>query len=101
MLTNSAVGGAAGPKVFFREAIIRALREEMERDERVFLLGQDVAQFGGPYRETAGLFERFGPRRIRNTPVAGAARAAAAGGAAPAGMRPGGSVTDLDFPPPS
>jgi pyruvate/2-oxoglutarate/acetoin dehydrogenase E1 component len=87
----------AGEKVFFREAIVRALREEMDRDERVFLLGQDIAEFGGPYKETAGLLERFGHARVRNTPVAEAAVAGIAVGAAAAGMRPIAFVTYMDF----
>lgn len=88
---------ANGVKVFFREAIARALREELERDERVFLLGQDIAEFGGSYKETAGLFERFGPERVRNTPVAEAAIVGAAVGAAAAGMRPVAFITYMDF----
>ncbi|HVO87047.1 MAG TPA: alpha-ketoacid dehydrogenase subunit beta, partial [Casimicrobiaceae bacterium] len=51
-------------KLFFREAIARALREEMSRDERVIVLGQDVGRFGGAYREFAGLHERFGASRV-------------------------------------
>src|SRR6516225_2493571 len=97
MLTNSPTEGAPAPKVFYREAIIRALREEMERDERVFLLGQDVAHFGGPYKETAGLFDWFGPERVRNTPVAEAGLVGVAVGAAAAGMRPVACVTYMDF----
>jgi len=99
MLTESQAGGAGagGPKVFFREAIARALGEEMERDERVFLLGQDVAEFGGPYKETAGLFERFGAARVRNMPVAEGAIVGVAAGAAAAGMRPIACVTYMDL----
>lgn len=84
-------------RLFFREAIARALSEEMVRDERVFVLGQDIAAFGGPYRETAGLFERFGPSRVRNTPVAEAAIVGLAVGAAASGMRPIACVTYMDF----
>jgi pyruvate/2-oxoglutarate/acetoin dehydrogenase E1 component len=99
MLTEAQPDGAraAGPKVFFREAIARAIGEEMERDERVFLLGQDVAEFGGPYKETSGLFERFGVARIRNTPVAEGAIVGLAAGAAAAGMRPIACITYMDF----
>jgi pyruvate dehydrogenase E1 component beta subunit len=86
-----------GPRVFFREAIARALGEEMERDGRVILLGQDVAEFGGSYRETAGLLERFGPARVRNTPVAEAAQVGVAAGAAAAGLRPVVCITYMDF----
>ncbi len=97
MSSDAAPGRPAGTKVFFREAICRALREEMERDERVLLLGQDVAAFGGPYRETAGLFERFGPERVRNTPVAEAGTVGLGVGAAAAGLRPVVCVTYMDF----
>jgi pyruvate/2-oxoglutarate/acetoin dehydrogenase E1 component len=57
-------------RIFFREAIARALAEEMERDERLLVLGQDAGAFGGSYREFAGLHERFGASRVRDTPVA-------------------------------
>jgi hypothetical protein len=50
-------------KLFFREAIIRALSEEMHRDEGLVLMGQDIGAFGGPYREFDGLHAGFGPGR--------------------------------------
>jgi pyruvate/2-oxoglutarate/acetoin dehydrogenase E1 component len=84
-------------KVFFNEAIARALAEEMARDERVLLLGQDVAEFGGPYKETVGLLQRFGPARVRNTPVAESAMVGLAVGAAACGMRPVVCITYMDF----
>jgi pyruvate/2-oxoglutarate/acetoin dehydrogenase E1 component len=86
-----------GRKVFFREAICRALAEEMERDRRVIVLGQDVAGYGGAYRETFGLFQRFGPERVRNTPVAEQAMTAVGVGAAAAGLRPVVCITYMDF----
>lgn len=84
-------------KLFFREAINRALREEMERDARVIVLGQDVVALGGAYKEFAGLHERFGSDRVRNTPVAEAAMVGLGAGAAAAGMRPLVSITYMDF----
>ncbi len=84
-------------KMFFREAIARALREEMERDERVIILGQDVGHYGGSYKEFSGLYERFGAARVRDTPVAEAAMIGVAVGAAAAGMRPLVSITYMDF----
>ena len=60
-------------KLFFREAISRAMREEMRRNERIFIIGQDVGAFGGSYREFEGLFAEFGAARVRDTPVAEAA----------------------------
>ena len=85
------------PRVFFREALARAMAEEMERDPRVILLGQDIAEHGGSYGETRGLFERFGPTRVRNTPVAEAATVGIAAGAAAAGLRPLAFITYFDF----
>jgi pyruvate/2-oxoglutarate/acetoin dehydrogenase E1 component len=84
-------------KLFFREAIARALREEMLRDENVFVLGQDVGRFGGSYKEFDGLFEQFGAARVRDTPVAEAAMIGLGAGAAAAGMRPLVSITYMDF----
>ncbi|MBS0412252.1 MAG: 2-oxoglutarate dehydrogenase, partial [Proteobacteria bacterium] len=69
-------------KLFFREAIGRALREEMARDPRVVLLGQDVGDFGGSYKEFVGLKAAFGPERVRDTPVAEAAMIGLGAGAA-------------------
>jgi pyruvate/2-oxoglutarate/acetoin dehydrogenase E1 component len=84
-------------RLFFREAIATALAEEMERDPRVILLGQDIAAHGGAYGETRGLFEKFGAKRVRNTPVAEAATIGIAAGAAAAGLRPVAFITYLDF----
>ncbi len=91
---------AAAPAVvkrFFREAIGGALREEMQRDERVILLGQDVAEFGGSYKAFVGLHREFGAARVRNTPVAEAAMVGLGVGASAAGMRPLVSITYMDF----
>lgn len=84
-------------KLFFREAIARALREEMSRDASVIVLGQDVGRYGGAYKEFAGLYERFGGARVRDTPVAEAAMVGVGVGAAAAGMRPLVSITYMDF----
>jgi len=64
-------------KITYREALREGLREEMQRDESVFLLGEDIAEFGGSYKVTQGLFEEFGPDRVRNTPISEAAIAGA------------------------
>src|ERR1700754_2706313 len=87
----------ATEKMFFREAIARAMREEMRKDERVFILGQDVGAFGGSYREFDGLFGEFGAERVRDTPVAEAAMVGVGVGAAAAGLRPIVSITYMDF----
>ncbi|MGP0094549.1 MAG: alpha-ketoacid dehydrogenase subunit beta [Xanthobacteraceae bacterium] len=85
------------PRVFFREAISRAIGEEMERDPRMILLGQDVGRYGGAYGEFRGLYERFGPERIRDTPVAEAATVGIGVGAAASGTRSIVSITYMDF----
>ena len=87
----------ATEKIFFREAIARAMREEMRKNERVFILGQDVGAFGGSYREFDGLFGEFGAERVRDTPVAEAAMVGIGVGAAAAGHRPVVSITYMDF----
>ncbi|HEY5264716.1 MAG TPA: transketolase C-terminal domain-containing protein [Steroidobacteraceae bacterium] len=84
-------------RLFFREALARAMAEEMQRDPTVILLGQDIAEHGGSYAETRGLFARFGPSRVRNTPVAEALTVGLAAGAAAAGLRPLAFITYLDF----
>jgi len=84
-------------RLFFREAIARAIAEEMQRDPTVVLLGQDIAEHGGSYAETRGLFARFGASRVRNTPVAEAVTVGLAAGAAAAGLRPLAFITYIDF----
>jgi len=84
-------------RMFYREAIARAMREKMMLDERIIILGQDVGSFGGSYREFDGLFETFGPQRVRDTPVAEAAMIGIGVGAAAAGLRPLVSITYMDF----
>ena len=84
-------------KLFFREAIARAIAEEMSRDLKVILLGQDVGGFGGSYKEFVGLLARFGPDRVRDTPVAEAAMIGLGVGAAAVGLRPVVSITYMDF----
>jgi pyruvate/2-oxoglutarate/acetoin dehydrogenase E1 component len=93
---SSEVSGAA-KKMFFGEAIARGVGEEMRRDQRVIVLGQDVESFGGSYKEFVGLFEEFGPTRVRNTPVAEAAMVGIGVGAAAAGLRTLVSITYMDF----
>jgi pyruvate/2-oxoglutarate/acetoin dehydrogenase E1 component len=93
----SADPAPATTKLFFREAIARALREEMRRDRRVVLLGQDVGAFGGSYKEFVGLQAEFGAARVRDTPVAEAAMVGLGVGAAAAGLRPLVSITYMDF----
>src|SRR5271154_4577180 len=84
-------------RMFFREAIAKAVREEMTRDPRVFVMGQDVGAFGGSYREFDGLYAEFGSERVRDTPVAEAATIGIGVGAAAAGYRPLVCITYMDF----
>jgi pyruvate/2-oxoglutarate/acetoin dehydrogenase E1 component len=84
-------------RMFFREAIAKAVREEMTANPRVFIMGQDVGAFGGSYREFDGLFAEFGAERVRDTPVAEAATIGIGVGAAAAGYRPLVSITYMDF----
>jgi pyruvate/2-oxoglutarate/acetoin dehydrogenase E1 component len=93
----SADAPAPTVKLFFREAIARAVREEMAADERVIVLGQDVGAFGGSYKEFLGLYDEFGAARVRDMPVAEAAMVGVGAGAAAAGLRPLVSITYMDF----
>ena len=80
----------------YRQAVAAALAQEMARDDRVVLLGEDVAS-GGVFKTTGGLRERFGPDRVWNTPISEQAIAGAAMGAAMAGLRPVAEIMFADF----
>lgn len=84
-------------EITYLEAIRQGLGEEMERDGRVFLLGEDIGAYGGAFKVTAGLMERFGPDRVIDTPIAEAGIVGAAVGAALAGMRPVAEMQFIDF----
>jgi pyruvate dehydrogenase E1 component beta subunit len=71
-----------------REALRSALREEMLRDENVFVMGEEVGLWQGTHRVTSGLMEEFGAKRVRDTPISEMVIAGAAVGAAMAGLRP-------------
>jgi pyruvate dehydrogenase E1 component beta subunit len=83
----------------YAEALREAMAQEMRRDPRVFLLGEDIGLFGGPFGVTAGLLEEFGPERVRDTPIAEAGFFGLAVGAAMGGMRPVVEVQYSDFLP--
>ncbi len=72
----------------FREAIRAAMIEEMERDERVFLIGEEVGQYDGAYKVSEGMLKRFGPKRVIDTPISEAGFAGLGIGAAMNGLRP-------------
>ncbi len=74
--------------ITYRDALREAIREEMLRDERVFIMGEDIAGYGGTYAVTRGLFEEFGEKRVRDTPLAEEVITGAAIGAALGGLRP-------------
>ncbi|HNB54670.1 MAG TPA: alpha-ketoacid dehydrogenase subunit beta, partial [Anaerolineales bacterium] len=80
-----------------REAISQALMEEMERDERVFMLGEEIGVWGGTYAVTRGFYDKFGPDRVRDTPIAEAAIIGAAIGAAMVGQRPIAEIMTINF----
>jgi len=84
-------------EITYREALREGLQEEMRRDDRVFLLGEDIAEFGGTYKVTEGLLAEFGPQRVRNTPISETAIVGAALGAALLGMRPVAELMYIDF----
>ena len=86
-----------GDPVTYLEAINRALTEEMEADDRVFVLGEDVGRFGGAFKVTAGLYERFGEDRVIDTPISESAIVGAAVGAALMGRLPVAELQYLDF----
>ena len=86
-----------GEAVTFLEAIREALWEEMERDETVFLLGEDIGAFGGAFKVTQGFQEAFGTLRVIDTPISEAGFTGAAAGAAHMGLRPVVEMQFMDF----
>ena len=81
----------------YREAVGRAIAQEMERDPSVYFIGEDVAAAGGVFKTTEGLLERFGPDRVRDTPISEQAIVGAAMGAAMTGLRPVAELMFSDF----
>jgi 2-oxoisovalerate dehydrogenase E1 component beta subunit len=84
-------------EITFLEALRQGIREEMVRDDRVFILGEDVGAYGGAFKVTEGLFQQFGEGRVIDTPIAEAAIVGAAAGAAHMGMRPVAEMQFIDF----
>ncbi|MBN1680257.1 MAG: alpha-ketoacid dehydrogenase subunit beta [Anaerolineae bacterium] len=83
--------------ITIREALSAALREEMHRDERVFIMGEEVGVWGGTYAVTRGFLEEFGEKRVRDTPISEMVIAGAAVGAAMAGLRPVAEIMTINF----
>ena len=84
-------------RITYREAISQALREEMRRDERVFIMGEEVGVWGGTYAVTRGFLDEFGETRVKDTPIAESVIAGAATGAAMAGIRPVAEIMTINF----
>lgn len=85
------------PEKLYIDAFREGLREEMLRDENVFIIGEDVGLYGGAFGVTKGLFQEFGEDRVKDTPISEAAIAGAAVGAALCGMRPVAEIMFFDF----
>lgn len=83
--------------ITIREALSAALREEMQRDERVFIMGEEVGVWGGTYAVTRGFLDEFGEKRVRDTPISEMVIAGAAVGAAMAGLRPVAELMTINF----
>jgi pyruvate/2-oxoglutarate/acetoin dehydrogenase E1 component len=84
-------------EITYAQALKDAMSEEMRRDERVFILGEDIGPYGGAFGVTRGMIEEFGPERVRDTPISEAAITGAAVGAAMTGMRPIVEIMFSDF----
>lgn len=85
------------PKITYREAVRAGLREALQRDPRVFLMGEDVGKYGGTYACSKGLLDEFGPDRIRDTPLSESTFVGAGIGAALGGLRPVVEVMTVNF----
>ncbi len=81
----------------YRDAVAAGIAQEMERDENVVFLGEDIGAAGGVFKATVGLFEKFGPRRVRDTPISEQAILGAAMGAAMTGLKPIAEIMFSDF----
>ena len=84
------------PEITYAQAIKDAMSEEMRRDPKVFILGEDIGAYGGAFGVTRGMIDEFGAERVRDTPISEAAITGAAVGAAMTGMRP---IVEISFTP--
>lgn len=96
-VTGPPPSAPVGDEITMLDAIHQAMDEEMARDERVFLLGEDVGPFGGAFKVTKGLFEKYGPHRVVDMPIAESTIVGAAAGAALMGLRPIAELQYTDF----
>ena len=100
--TGTGIGADVEPapgtrKITYREGLNEAMNQEMARDHRVIIMGEDVARVGGIFGATRGLLERFGPERVRDTPITEAGFSGCGVGAAMAGLRPIVEIQIFDF----
>jgi pyruvate dehydrogenase E1 component beta subunit len=84
-------------EITYLEAIREAMTQEMERDSRVFMIGEDIGEYGGAFQVSRGMLDKFGPERILDTPITELALTGAATGAALIGMRPIAEIMFMDF----
>lgn len=84
-------------EITYLEAVREAMTQEMERDERVFLIGEDIGEYGGAFQVSYGMLDKFGPERILDTPITELGLTGAATGAALIGMRPIAEIMFMDF----
>src|SRR5437879_12014272 len=92
MTSDPASTVVATREITFGQAVREALTEEMRRDPAVFIIGEDVAEAGTPFKVLSGLVEEFGRDRVIDSPISEAGITGLAGGAAMTGMRPGGDI---------
>ena len=85
------------PEMIIREAIARGLSEALDQDDNVFLIGEDIGAYGGAYAVTTGFLDKYGPERIRDTPISESAIVGSAVGAAIAGLRPIVEIMTINF----
>ena len=85
------------PEIIIREAIAQGLREALDEDDRVFMLGEDIGAYDGAYAVTRGFLKQYGPDRIRDTPISESVIVGAAVGAALAGLRPIVEIMTINF----
>lgn len=97
LLEEKTIPNVEKREISYRQALNEALLEEMEKDDRVLLFGEDVGLHGGAFQVTQGLFDKFGAGRVKDTPVSEAAIAGAAVGAALTGLRPIAEIMYIDF----